>query len=791
MSLQSIALKDAPGWLYPFTDTSGTQLTDVSGNANHGTLVGSPTLGQRSLLWGPWEGKSMLFDGSTQYVSTIPAGVVTTTTYTYEFLHRPETVSGVQCLAHDGTNGIFINNGKLSFYYGATYHDASTTLVAGTEYLLHVVVTAGAVEFRVDRELDGTASGAPVFSATTLYAQSDGSNKLNVTGCIAACYPGKALGRAEIHRRYRWAMAVGMRKLIGNLSPYGLWPMGERSGSVGYDVSGNDNDGTYSDVTLAQTHQVRGQNGGSVLFDGAAGHLVIPDATAIQNVFDGGGCAGIVLNATSDGESDAGRVMDKGAWSIAVTSEAGGAAKITFTQQFSTTNGVWETTSADLTLAADDTLIVDYDNSATTNDPVIYVSGAAVALTESSTPVGTRTTDVGSDLYIGNYAAGSATFDGRMSWSFLAPSIASYRALQFNQARRSRFAAEAISHQPKHYWRRNEASGTTLIDYGSAADDATVNGGPAMGSTTSPMQDEPGHTSILYDGVDDYESDFLPTLSGNNVTVVDFVRVSEADTTLRYLLDANPNRFVFAFQTDTSGKMGVYDGAWKSIADAPNDDAWHMISFALQGATARAYIDKDQTGADTAITPINWASATLAKMGRNYNVATAFFKGYRSETAIYEVTLTPAQIYELHDMADTNPLEYVVAGTLTESLDAEDWFANVINMVDGALLDRVPVVGGAYAVSYLASDGDALVTMQADIGARFVPGATYAADDYLYPTVVDDTTHFYKCTVGGVAGAEPGAWNTSGGTSTSGACTFQDMGIIPEFKTQLCQPEEG
>lgn len=49
----------------------------------------------------------------------------------------------------------------------------------------------------------------------------------------------------------------------------------ETSGADMFDVSGNDLDGTYSSVTLDQDAMLHQMLGGSVLFDGASGHLAV------------------------------------------------------------------------------------------------------------------------------------------------------------------------------------------------------------------------------------------------------------------------------------------------------------------------------------------------------------------------------------------------------------------------------------------------------------------------------------------------------------------------------------
>jgi hypothetical protein len=56
-----------------------------------------------------------------------------------------------------------------------------------------------------------------------------------------------------------------------------------------------------------------------------------------------------------------------------------------------------------------------YDSSTPTNDPLIYIDGVLQALTESSTPSGTVSSEIGSQLHIGNYKTSAgyvANFSG-------------------------------------------------------------------------------------------------------------------------------------------------------------------------------------------------------------------------------------------------------------------------------------------------------------------------------------------------------------------------------------------
>lgn len=139
-----------------------------------------------------------------------------------------------------------------------------------------------------------------------------------------------------------------------------------------------------------------------------AGVIGLTSKTIMQWVYpdDLGGGYGLVLIADGGG-SDEGLGM-----SVQITT-----GKILYIPGFSTTNGVWITTSAGLTGGAWNHVAVTYNGSATTNDPIIYINGASVAITESTTPVGTFKSGTASNLYMGTSAPGG-NLDGKVA-SFL------------------------------------------------------------------------------------------------------------------------------------------------------------------------------------------------------------------------------------------------------------------------------------------------------------------------------------------------------------------------------------
>ena len=197
--------------------------------------------------------------------------------------------------------------------------------------------------------------------------------------------------------------------------------------------------------------------------------MVVPDNATIQNVFDGGGGLALLCNLTSDGQGDVGRLIDKAAWYLNVQNESGGNVRLNFRVGFSGTDGIWQS-AVTIPLSTPLAIIPGYNADATTNDPTIYVINLSTGvvstltvgsgLTETSTPVGTRTTDVGSDLIIGNNAAGTLTASGDIDEPAVFTTLPT-------AAQAKAWAARCLN-APRHL----DAGQTTLPFYYAAATDA-------------------------------------------------------------------------------------------------------------------------------------------------------------------------------------------------------------------------------------------------------------------------------------------------------------------------------
>jgi len=86
---------------------------------------------------------------------------------------------------------------------------------------------------------------------------------------------------------------------------------------------------------------------------------------------------------------------------------------------FSGTDGVWRVNSTTLTVGTRYTIAVAYDNSLTTNDPVIYLNGVSQTVTEIATPTGTSGSDSGNYLVFSSAGVSGYEFYGKLEQALI------------------------------------------------------------------------------------------------------------------------------------------------------------------------------------------------------------------------------------------------------------------------------------------------------------------------------------------------------------------------------------
>ena len=209
-------------------------------------------------------------------------------------------------------------------------------------------------------------------------------------------------------------------------------------------------------------------------FDGASGLVTVSDNAAIQDIFDSGGTIECWINADSDGEASAGHIIRK-VWNIYGHSELAGKMKLIWQYPFSGDNGAWETTSTEVDINTWTHLVLTYDSSAIGNDPIFYVNGLVVALTESGTgPTGTRTTDAGSDLILGNQSGDNVTFDGTIDEVRLYTRILGQAEITTNYLAGRDNPEPFSTTSLAGYWKLDEGTGLTAADSSGNSNDGTI-----------------------------------------------------------------------------------------------------------------------------------------------------------------------------------------------------------------------------------------------------------------------------------------------------------------------------
>ncbi len=187
------------------------------------------------------------------------------------------------------------------------------------------------------------------------------------------------------------------------------------------DSTTNNAAGTNSESSDAAGQIVAGRQ-----FDADNDFIDMGSAPAIDNIFGGGGTAEAWFFATDWGESNYGRIFDKGhgsGWSMCVDDNSDNDG---FTFYHGTSGAAyWTTGSATVVLSTWHHVAVVYDKGSTSNDPTIYLDGVAQTISEIATPSGTARDDSSINLQIGNRSDNDRTFAGTIDEARLSTVIRS------------------------------------------------------------------------------------------------------------------------------------------------------------------------------------------------------------------------------------------------------------------------------------------------------------------------------------------------------------------------------
>lgn len=188
------------------------------------------------------------------------------------------------------------------------------------------------------------------------------------------------------------------------------------------DASANANHGLTTDVVATE-----GQIAGGGAYNGSTSVAAVTDDPSLQDIFSGGGSVSAWINPSDWGEAGYGRIVDKASgdsgnpdgWSFRLD-ETNGALSLKY--GFDGSPGRWHTTTNSIQLDQWQHVAVIYDSDLPGNAPQLFINGVEFSLSEGnltvdSSAAGNSTSDVGSDVGIGNYVNagfGTRAFDGEL-----------------------------------------------------------------------------------------------------------------------------------------------------------------------------------------------------------------------------------------------------------------------------------------------------------------------------------------------------------------------------------------
>lgn len=226
-------------------ESSGTVMTDSSGNSYDGTYVGSPTLGVASLQASDAD-TCVTFNASDYGYVEYAFGTVKS----LAFIVKPVTLTGQDTIFSlmDGTTTVRVYIDSADNNYLKITDDTTTvatTISLNTGVTYHVVITndIGDIDIYVN-----------------------GSSVLDSTETI---FSGLTVTKVGIHT---YETVTTYESVVNSLSPVAYWRLGETSGVTAYDELSGDDLNLFGTVTLNQNSLVPSDASNKAMaFDGVDG----------------------------------------------------------------------------------------------------------------------------------------------------------------------------------------------------------------------------------------------------------------------------------------------------------------------------------------------------------------------------------------------------------------------------------------------------------------------------------------------------------------------------------------
>jgi chitodextrinase len=159
---QAVAASGLLAW-YRMEETGTiTSIADSSGSGRTATNHGAVSAAGRI-------GNGFAFDGTSAYIS-FPSIALTNTFTVALWLYTTGSDTYANLFSQDGNIGLQYKGdvNKLTFWFNTTDHASNTVISRNQWHHVALVNNAGSVTFYLDGVADGTATGAPGFTATVM-----------------------------------------------------------------------------------------------------------------------------------------------------------------------------------------------------------------------------------------------------------------------------------------------------------------------------------------------------------------------------------------------------------------------------------------------------------------------------------------------------------------------------------------------------------------------------------------------------------------------------------------------
>jgi len=350
----------------------------------------------------------------------------------------------------------------------------SNTNDGNWHYILFTHDGNGNLEIFFDGVSEATETGVgdSVSSSDNVFigAQSGGANGFN--------------GAIDEVRVYNRALSAAEIKMLYNRGgPVGHWKFDEGSGTTAYDSSGNENNGTLTNMATS-TVWVSGKYGTALDFDATDDLVNAGSDSSLDNL------AVITISAWIKPTSfnPFPRIITKGFSNGFVMFLAGGGGFGNNSVFFRLNTSGGGSVNAEA-IAADNSIVLNqWQHVVATADsslvPRLYINGTEVAYATQTTGIGARDDDSAIDVIIGNVVAEDRPFQGLIDdvrvygYARTAGEI----RLDYNAGFAARFGgspAKDINRGLVGYWNFDEGTGQTAADATDNSNDGTLTSGTA------------------------------------------------------------------------------------------------------------------------------------------------------------------------------------------------------------------------------------------------------------------------------------------------------------------------